>query len=243
MATRPTRLTPRATRRVTPRASSRAAPRQAAPRAQRPDGNLTRLHILDTAGQVFAELGYANTTSKEICSRAGTNIAAVNYHFGGKDGLYEAVLIEAHQQIVSLDELVDLAGLPTDPRLKLRTLLTHLLEMGARPPAPWGFKVMLREAMSPSPLAPALIKRAIEPKAKVLLGLIAEIVGLPANHPAVQGGLMFTVLPCIVLLIAPRELGNKVLPALKEPAALIDELLRYVNGGLDAIAKAHRPRR
>ncbi len=87
---------------------------------------------------------------------------------------------------------------------------------------------------SPSPFAPALIERAILPKARSLLGLIAEIVGLPADHPAGQRSLLFTVLPCIVLTIAPRELGNKVLPAINDPAGLAEELLRYVNGGLDA---------
>ena len=73
---------------------------------------------------------------------------------------------------------------------------------------PGAFKVMLREAMSPSPLAPALIKQAVAPKARLLLGLIGEIVGLPIDHPAVQGGLMFTVLPCIVLMIAPQTAGR-----------------------------------
>ena len=215
----------------------------AAPRAQRPDGNLTRLHILDVAGQLFAELGYANTTSKEICTRAGTNMAAVNYHFGGKDGLYEAVLIEGHRQVVSLDELVDVAGLSADPRAKLRMVLSHLVEMSIRPTAPCGFRVVLREALSPSAMAPAMFKQAIQPKARLLLGLIAEIVGLPADHPAVQGALMFTVLPCIVLMIAPKQLGSTVLPAMKTPDVLIEELLRFVNGGLDALAKAHEPKR
>lgn len=223
-----------------PRAPARKA---AAPRAQRSDGNLTRLHILDVAGQLFAELGYANTTSKAICARAGTNMAAVNYHFGGKDGLYEAVLIEGHRQVVSLDELVDVAALPADPRAKLRMVLSHLLEMGIRPAAPWGFRVVLREALSPSAMAPAMFRRAIQPKARLLLGLIAEIVGLPVSHAAVQGALMFTVLPCIVLMIAPRQLGSTVLPAMKTPGLLVEELLRYVSGGLDALARAHRPKK
>ena len=102
---------------------------------------------------------------------------------------------------------------------------------------------MLREVMSPSPLVPALVRRAMQPKAKVLLGLIGEILDLPADHPAVQRGLVFTVLPCVLMTIAPRELGNRVLPALKNPELLLDTLMHYVNGGLDALAKAHGPQR
>jgi AcrR family transcriptional regulator len=94
--------------------SSKAVPATpAAARTQRTDGNTTRLHILETAGQLFAERGFAESTSKEICTRAGTNMAAVNYHFGGRDGLYEAVLVEAHRQLVSIDELVGLASAPS----------------------------------------------------------------------------------------------------------------------------------
>jgi len=44
-------------------------------------------------------------------------------------------------------------------------------------------------------------------------------------------------------MIAPRQLGDRVLPVIKTPEVLIEELLRYINGGLDALAKAHRPRR
>ena len=206
-------------------------------RAQRTDGNATRLHILETAGQLFAERGFAEATSKEICTRAGTNMAAINYHFNGRDGLYEAVLIEAHRQVVSIDELASLASASSDPRLKLRAFLTHLIEMGSQPKAPWGFRVVLREALSPSPALPMMIKRAVLPKAKLLRGLLGAIVGLPDDHPAVQRALLFTVLPCIVMMVAPKDLGNKVLPALKDTHALADDLMRYVFAGLDAVAK------
>ena len=69
----------------------------------REDGVQTRQRLLEIAGQIFAQRGYARTTSKEICKRAGANIAAVNYHFGGKEGLYAAVLEEAHARLVSID--------------------------------------------------------------------------------------------------------------------------------------------
>jgi hypothetical protein len=52
----------------------------------------------------------------------------------------------------------------------------------------------------------------------------------------------FVVLPAIVLLVAPREGPEKVLPALAQDLqGLQEELLRYVMGGLEAIARAHRP--
>jgi TetR/AcrR family transcriptional regulator, regulator of cefoperazone and chloramphenicol sensitivity len=214
-----------------------AAPRQAAPRTERTDGSTTRLRILETAGQLFAERGFAESTSKEICTRAGTNMAAVNYHFGSRDGLYEAVLIEAHRQLVSIDELVSLASVPTDPRLKLRTFLAHLVELGSQPKAPWGFRVVLREALSPSPAMPVLIRRAVLPKAKLIRGLIGGIMGLPDDHPSVQRAMLFAVLPCIVMTVAPKDLRNEVLPALKNTEGLSDDLMRYVFAGLDAIAK------
>src|SRR5580704_6501338 len=52
----------------------------------------TRDKLLDVAGRIFADRGYRAATIREICIAAGANVAAVNYHFGDKLGLYtEAV--------------------------------------------------------------------------------------------------------------------------------------------------------
>src|SRR5262245_56728848 len=52
----------------------------------------TRDRLLEVAAEVFAEAGYREATIRDICARAGANVAAVNYHFGGKEELYRAVI-------------------------------------------------------------------------------------------------------------------------------------------------------
>lgn len=47
--------------------------------------------ILDTAERLFAERGFSETSLRLITSRAGVNLAAVNYHFGSKKALIQAV--------------------------------------------------------------------------------------------------------------------------------------------------------
>ena len=56
----------------------------------------TRRQLLEAAGEVFAEAGYRDATVREICRRAGANIAAINYHFGDKEKLYAEVLRYSH---------------------------------------------------------------------------------------------------------------------------------------------------
>ena len=52
----------------------------------------TRARILDVAEQMFAEHGVGETTIRMITDAAHVNVAAVNYHFGGKDKLVRAVI-------------------------------------------------------------------------------------------------------------------------------------------------------
>ena len=84
--------------------------------------------------------------------------------------------------------------------------------------------------------------QAIGPKSRVMLGLIGEVLGLPPEHPVVQRGLMFALLPCLVILVAPKEVPARVLPAVaRESGGLADDFIRYAMAGLEALAAAHRP--
>lgn len=54
-------------------------------------GAQTRHRLLDVAESLFAEHGFAATSVRDITSAAECNLAAVNYHFGGKQNLYREV--------------------------------------------------------------------------------------------------------------------------------------------------------
>ena len=216
-------------------------PARSPARVPRTDGSATRQHLLETAGQVFAERGLAAGTSKEICERAGTPLASVNYHFGSREALYEAVLIEAHGQLVALDDLLAMTRALPDARAKVRAIVGHLAGIANRGDTPWGFRVMLREVMSPSAAMPALADKAVRPKAALVLGLVGELMQLPPSHPAVQRGVMFTILPCIAMMLAPRQLTGVLLPeAGRDTAGQVADFIEYTLAGLDALAAAHR---
>ena len=52
----------------------------------------TKARIIDAAEALFAEQGYGQTSMREITSKANVNLASVNYHFGSKKNLIQAVL-------------------------------------------------------------------------------------------------------------------------------------------------------
>jgi AcrR family transcriptional regulator len=56
------------------------------------NGKDTKQRILDAAERLFADQGFAASSLRSVTAEAGVNLAAVNYHFGSKESLLEAVL-------------------------------------------------------------------------------------------------------------------------------------------------------
>lgn len=75
----------------------------------------TKQRILDAAEEFFAEAGFHATSLRTITQRAEANLAAVNYHFGSKEALYEAVILRRLEplnasRLALLDEAVGKAA-------------------------------------------------------------------------------------------------------------------------------------
>jgi len=77
--------------------------------------NETQGRVLDAAEELFMEHGFEATTLRQITARAEVNLAAVNYHFGSKEALFQAVLARRldpmnEERLRLLDELEAMAG-------------------------------------------------------------------------------------------------------------------------------------
>jgi len=101
----------------------------------------TIVRILDAAAVLFAERGFAETSLRTITSTAGVNLAAVNYHFGSKKSLIQAVFARVLEPFcLELDRQLDVlsarsAPLTTHQLLEClsRSLLVSLRNQGEKP--------------------------------------------------------------------------------------------------------------
>jgi AcrR family transcriptional regulator len=141
----------------------------------------TRERLLRIAGQVFAEKGLEAATVREICGRAEVNLAAVHYHFGGKERLYIESVKHAHGSVVEgMKNPVWPPGTPPAQRLRdfITGFISRLLDP-SRPP--WLVKLMMREMAQPTEACAVLVRDNILPIAEVLRQILQDI--LPAGTP------------------------------------------------------------
>jgi len=141
----------------------------------------TRDHILLTAGKVFAECGFQQTTVREICTRAGVNLASVNYYFGDKETLYLEAVQMAHRSRAGEVPLPDWSeDVAAEERLSdfIRTLLTRMIG-GDR--LPWQSRLMMREVLNPSHACEQLVKGHFRPHFELLLNILDRL--MPSGTP------------------------------------------------------------
>ena len=75
----------------------------------------TRTRILDAAEELFMQHGFEGTSMRLLTAKAGVNLAAVNYHFGSKDALIEALFRRRldpmnAERLAALDRLEDFSA-------------------------------------------------------------------------------------------------------------------------------------
>jgi TetR/AcrR family transcriptional regulator, regulator of cefoperazone and chloramphenicol sensitivity len=153
----------------------------------------TKARLIEAAGEEFGERGFLAATVRAICARAGANLAAVNYHFGDKDRLYEQTLLAAFRACAAGQQ--EPAPIGADPAARLhsylRQFLQHFLAVGQRDDD-WQHKMMLRELIRPTKAVDVLVREMIRPRFETLSAIVREL------RPDLEGRALFATVFSVV---------------------------------------------
>jgi AcrR family transcriptional regulator len=188
------------------------------------EADSTRQRLLEAAGAIFAEKGLHAASVREIVQRAGANIAAVNYHFGSKDGLYVEAVKQAYETLAeSVPWPPWIKEVPAEKRLYafVHTFLSRLL----RQPNTCPMHLLMRELEEPTPACLEFVKGHVRPTFAILQGILDDL--LPADLPApgrhlVGGSIIGQCLhyhharAILPLLLGAKEYGSYTVERLAE---------------------------
>jgi AcrR family transcriptional regulator len=202
----------------------------------------TRDRLLDTAERLFAEHGYQATTMRAVTTEAAANIAAVNYHFGSKQALLEAVVHRAlaplsEERRNRLDALEP--GAPVEAIVDaIISPLIERLDGDAEPSRV--IHLIGRLLVDPDPEMRALVKAEVHEAERYQLGMLERALPeLPRDELWLRMRSMFAVV------------GAHLTGAFENPAACLPEgggsedlraqLVTFLAAGLRAPATALAP--
>ncbi|ATQ44028.1 CerR family C-terminal domain-containing protein [Caulobacter mirabilis] len=158
-------------------------------------GDEARQRILDAALAAFGAEGFRGATTRRIAEAAGVNLPALQYYFGGKEGLYlacaEEIVDRYRRQMLrpigaAQDALPPTAG-PEDARTALKALLGGLAEqLLATEEAQAWTAFVLREVAEQGPAFAILYEQVWAPGVELITQLISRALAEPTPSEAAR---------------------------------------------------------
>jgi AcrR family transcriptional regulator len=200
----------------------------------------TRDRLLKAGARLFADRGFRKVTVREICRAAHANVAAVNYHFGDKLGLYREVLQTAIDAMRATNDAARQAGAGRTAEDQLRryiAIFVHRLLASGHDAV---HKLIQRELHDPTPALDVLVEQGVRPRVEYLSRLVAEMIGCPTSDPR--------VLRCVASIQAqslaylPNPIASRLGLTFTPTAAHLDEVAEHIAefslAGIHALGRA-----
>ena len=199
----------------------------------------TRERLVESAAALFAASGYAKVSVREICTAANANVAAVNYHFGGKTGLYEQVLRRAIAVMQATTSEAIEAGTGRHPREQLRTYLSIFMRRVFAGRDSWIHQMMMRELADPTPALDMVVAEVIKPRMEYLSRIIAALLDAQPTDTRVRLCAVGVQAQCLAVL---RSGFSDRLGMIRVDESTIDDvaehIARFSLGGIRAVGSA-----
>ncbi len=206
------------------------------PKELRIDGQETRTRLLDAALALFAEQGFAKTSTREIALAAQVNISAISYYFGNKQGLYTALFedprINPPVGPLPQGNLSELIG---------RVLRTQTEQLKQGDMARQCVKLFMREMLAPTGLWQAEIENNIKPAHLGLVDALCCHLDVTADDDIHR--LAFSIAGLGVMLQLSTDVYAGIRPTVINSASAIDAYTERLIGYALALVEAESQRR
>jgi AcrR family transcriptional regulator len=197
-----------------------------------------RERLLEAATPLFALHGYERTTVRDIVRIAGTNLNAINYYFGGKRGLYQAVMVRELDRARSFTEGLPRAAAndPLDARLESLVLriLTFFVSQHSRLP-----RLVSLEVVNPSDALDDVSPSMNEAESRELRDIVSLALGPNARPEAIDEGARSVYSQCAYYMFMGEPLQRAGSPVFSSAAAvrrLASHITAFSLGGLRALS-------
>jgi AcrR family transcriptional regulator len=199
--------------------------------------------LLDAAEEFFSDRGFHGTTIRDLASRAGCNIASVNYYFGGKEKLYRAVwrrhLLRLREtRLASIDRVMaESNGKPRLEDLLKSFAFAFIGPLMDENRGPRLVKLMAREMLDQHLPADMFVKEIVVPTLGAMRRALTRI--FPRLEHAQTQLVVYSVVAQLVQLIRVKTMfeqtKNTEFPKLDLPQA-VDHVVRFSAAGIRAYA-------
>ncbi len=199
----------------------------------------TRQRLVDSAARLFADRGFENVTVREICKASNANVAAINYHFGDKAGLYRAVVTYAIGVMQETNEQSQRAGDGQSPEDQIRGFVRVFVGRLASDDNPnaWIHNLMAREMEHPTEALDQVMMLVVQPRLEYLCGIAATYMGLPVSDPRVKRCIVSLQVQCfLVSRRIPPSMERVWGPVMRDVDVAVDHIVEFTLGGMRAIA-------
>lgn len=152
-----------------------------------------RQRLIDAGLEIFGTHGFEGATTRMLAAEAGVNQAAIPYYYGGKEGLYQAVVsyiaenagrfmlpvTEKITAAIQHNELTEEAAVD----LLVEQLSAFIQLVGRGESRRWG-RIIIREQMQPTRAFDIIYDRVIRRVHEACAGLVGRILGIPPDSEA-----------------------------------------------------------
>jgi len=204
----------------------------------------TRDKIIKAASHVFARNGYEGAGVRAIVAEADVNQAAINYHFGGKEGLYRAVLQAALRALMKDDDASQNSDTLSREAALRRFVRRQLRPMTARDELSDYVRIFSWETLKPSPVFRKFMARETAPVFAAATELIRRFLPHRATNQQAVVGALWLFGQCSVFVRNAEQLANPPL-RLKIDERFVDRLAdtiaTWAADGLGRLPTSTRP--